>query len=82
MICAQGGVLTYLQRYYDHVPLHRLWTFATLQGDLNLSEHAHILDCEECRDALRVCLKAENFGAVLRELKRDGESEDQSSFDF
>jgi hypothetical protein len=57
--------------HYDHVPLHRLWTFATLQNDLSISEHAHILDCEVCRVALRASLKAENFGAVLRELKRD-----------
>jgi len=74
--------LTYLLRYYGHVPLHRLWTFATLQDDLNLSEHAHILDCEECRVALRVCLNSENFGAVLKELKRDDDPNDQTSFDF
>jgi len=48
-----------------------LWTFATLQDDLSLSEHEHILDCEDCRTALRATLKAENFGAVLRELKGD-----------
>jgi hypothetical protein len=59
--------------HYDHIPLHRLWTFATLQDDLSLSEHNHILECESCRDALRASLKAENFGAVLRELKGDSE---------
>ncbi|HET9218129.1 MAG TPA: hypothetical protein VFR18_14180 [Terriglobia bacterium] len=55
--------------HYDHIPLHRLWTFATLQDDLNLAEHAHILDCEDCRLALQTSLKADNFGAVLKELK-------------
>jgi hypothetical protein len=61
--------------HYDHVPLHRLWTFATLQDDLSLPEHSHILDCENCRNALRASLQAENFGAVLRELKRDENTE-------
>ena len=60
--------------HYDHIPLHRLWTFATLQDDLNHSEHAHILDCEDCRHALRTSLKADNFGAVLKELKGGSES--------
>jgi hypothetical protein len=57
--------------HYDHIPLHRLWTFATLQDDLSPPEHSHILDCEHCRMALRASLKAENFGAVLRQLKPD-----------
>ena len=57
--------------HYDHIPLHRLWTFATLQDDLSLSEHAHILDCEGCRVSLRACLKAENFGSVLKELTQE-----------
>lgn len=55
--------------HYDHIPLHRLWTFATLQDDLSLSEHAHILECENCRLVLRTSLKADTFGAVLKELK-------------
>jgi len=63
--------LTYFLPHYDHIPLHRLWTFATLQDDLTLPEHGHILDCPECRAALRCCLYAENFGAVLIELKRE-----------
>jgi len=73
--------LTYLRRYLGHVPLHRLWTFATLQGDLILPEHAHILDCEECRMTLRVCLRSESFGAVLLELKREDDSDVQPRFD-
>ena len=53
-----------------HIPLYLLWTFATLQDALSLPEHVHILDCEECRDALRVCLMAETFDAVLKEVRR------------
>jgi hypothetical protein len=55
----------------DHVPLHRIWVFTTLQADLTMAEHAHIIDCEECRIAFRACLRAENFGAVLLELNRE-----------
>ena len=59
--------------HYDHIPLHRLWAFATVQGDLSLPEHAHILECEECRLALQACLQADTFGAVLKLLRRDGD---------
>ena len=42
-----------IQPHYDHIPLHRLWAFATIQVDLSLSEHLHVLECEECRTALQ-----------------------------
>jgi len=74
--------LTYLRRNPKHIPLHRLWAFATLQNDLVLPEHAHILDCEDCRTSLRVCLKSESFGAVLLELKREDDSGEEPAFDF
>ena len=38
-----------------------------------MQEHAHIIDCEECRMVFRVCLGAENFGAVLKQLGREDE---------
>jgi len=62
--------------HYDHIPLHRLWTFITLQTDLSLPEHLHVFDCEECRVALRTCFRAETFGAVLKEL---GKQEDRAA---
>lgn len=52
----------------DHISLHRLWGFATLEEALSLSEHAHILQCTECSLGLRTCLDAGSFGAVLKEL--------------
>ena len=38
-----------------------------------MPEHAHIIDCEECRIVFRVCLGAENFGAVLKQLGGENE---------
>jgi hypothetical protein len=65
-----------------HVLLHRLWVFATLQEDLSLDEHRHVMNCEGCRSALRVCIQAENFGVVLKELGREDDAqEDQSAAD-
>jgi len=58
-------------QYYAHVPLHRLWAFATLQIELTFPEHNHMLYCEACCFALLTCLNAENFGAVLIELQKD-----------
>ena len=54
----------------EHVPLHRIWVFTTLQGELTMHEHAHIIDCEECRVVFRACLHVETFGALLKELNR------------
>jgi hypothetical protein len=61
----------------DHIPLHRLWMFATLQNDMLMREHVHLLDCEECQAALRVCMRTENFGAALRDLRPEGAEEEQ-----
>ena len=61
--------VTYLRARPDHIPLHRLWMFSTLQADMVMPDHAHLLDCEECRTGLRICLQAENFAAVLKQLR-------------
>jgi hypothetical protein len=62
-----------------HVLLHRLWVFATLQEDLSLDEHRHLISCESCRGALRVCMQAENFGVVLKELGGENESQEDQN---
>jgi hypothetical protein len=61
----------------DHIPLHRLWMFATLQNDMLMHEHVHLVDCEECQAALRVCMSSENFGAALVELRPGGPGEEE-----
>ena len=66
---ASRGMLAHLFGRREHVILHRLWMFATLQAELTRREHAHLLDCEECRFALQKSMKAESFGAVLKELR-------------
>jgi len=43
--------------------------FSTLQVDMIMPDHAHLLDCEECRSGLRICLKAESFASVLKQLR-------------
>jgi len=53
--------------------LHRLWTVALVQGTLTAEENAHISACEECRLAFGVCIKADSFAAVLKELRHDEE---------
>lgn len=58
----------------DHIPLHRLWAFTTLDEGLSLPEHAHVAYCAECTTALRVCLNAETFGTVLKELSLEQDS--------
>ena len=62
----------------EHVRLHRIWVFTTVQGDLTMAEHAHIIDCEECRVAFRACMRAENFGAVLLELNREDDRQESA----
>jgi hypothetical protein len=71
--------LTYLRPSSDHIPLHRLWMFSTLQVDMIMPDHAHLLDCEECRTGLRVCLKAGSFASVLKQLKPVDYAEHQAT---
>ena len=65
--------MTHFHPRVDHVALHRLWAFTSLQTELTLPEHVHIIDCDECRKAVRACLHADNFAVVLKELRRDTE---------
>jgi hypothetical protein len=64
-----------------HVSLHRLWMFATQEGELAMDEHIHILDCDGCKTTLKTCLHAESFAAALKELKPedDGSTGDNDS---
>jgi hypothetical protein len=53
-----------------HVPLHKLWSFATQAGELSAAEQTHLQGCDNCRHALNVCLKAESFAAAVKELDK------------
>jgi hypothetical protein len=55
----------------EHIVLHRLWVCANLQDKLNIREHSHLVNCDECLRAFETCLTAENFGQVLKELSRE-----------
>ena len=52
-----------------HIPLYRLWTFNTYQGTLSAPQHTHLLGCTECSYVIRVCLKSDSFGAVLKAVR-------------
>jgi hypothetical protein len=56
---------------HAHIPLHRLWAFATFQTELTLLERTHVIFCHDCCFALVSCINAESFGAVLTELEND-----------
>ena len=53
-----------------HVPPHRIWMYLYGKPESEFSEpdHDHISICEQCYGILLLCLRSENFGAVLREL--------------
>ena len=56
---------------HDHIPLHRLWTYASIQHDLEPEAREHVIRCRECFEALKVCFKSDSFAAVLKNLGRD-----------
>lgn len=55
----------------DHIPLHRLWSFARIPGQLDTPGQAHVRECQECRNAFQLCLRSDNFGVVLKELNQE-----------
>lgn len=61
----------------EHIPLHRLWTFARLPGPLDSAGQAHLRECAECRIAFHVCLRAENFGSAIKELQEVNAAESE-----
>ena len=52
-----------------HIPLYRLWRFNIYQGTLSAPQHAHLVGCTECSYVIRVCLKSDSFGAVLKAVR-------------
>jgi hypothetical protein len=52
-----------------HIPLYRLWNFNTLQGTLSAPQHTHLLGCTECSYVIRICLRSDSFGAVLKAVR-------------
>jgi hypothetical protein len=62
-----------------HVPLHRLWALSKDRVELSTPQYDHVRACDECSFAFQVCRHAENFGVVLREIRR--EHEDPSNSD-
>ena len=67
-------MLGYILPSSGHVRLHRLWAFAIFEEELTPTEHLHVLYCEECHLAVSVCLQCETFGAVLKTLNREDDS--------
>jgi hypothetical protein len=53
---------------YDHIPLHRLWAFTTLQTDLTEVEETHLFECDECSFWLLACVKAKSFVYAFKQL--------------
>ena len=68
---APGGLVPRILLYDTHVPMHRLWAFATLKTEPTLPEHNHMLHCQECCFALLSCMNAENFEAATIEIQKD-----------
>ena len=68
-------MLGYILPSSGHVRLHRLWAFATFEAELTPTEHLHVLYCDVCHLAVSVCLQSETFGAVLKALNREDDSE-------
>jgi hypothetical protein len=51
----------------DHIPLHRLWAFTSLQTDLSQREDIHLFGCEECCSLMLACVKARSFVEVFKD---------------
>ena len=51
----------------DHIPLHRLWAFTSLQADLSQREDIHLFGCEACCASMLACVKARSFIEVFKE---------------
>ena len=66
-----GGTYRYsLRGLPGHVPLHCLWAYGKGRVQLSPGEYSHVEACSECSRALQVCSHAQNFGAVLIEMRR------------
>ena len=65
--------------WYEHIPLHRLWVIVRVGHIPSSIEAGHLVECEDCLTALSVCLNAISFGAALRILNDQEDTESQAS---
>ena len=61
--------VTRVRPYYDHIPLHRLWAFTTLQADITEVQETHLFECDECTFWLLACVKAKSFVYAFKQLQ-------------
>jgi|SRR5687768_13215747 hypothetical protein len=59
------GLFDVLLRKKEHIPPHRIWSFLTGTVDLGMSEHIHMVTCNQCVSVLKTCLDSQSFGEVL-----------------
>jgi hypothetical protein len=57
----------------DHVLPHRVWAYLHFEVELGAIEHDHILECERCIQLFMLCLRSDNFGAVLKKFENPDE---------
>jgi hypothetical protein len=51
-----------------HILPHRAWNSVKFEGAFSLEEHAHIVKCAQCLRLFGICLEADTFGSVLKQL--------------
>jgi hypothetical protein len=62
----QGAL--YERPLFDFEAKPRAWVYVYNATELSLEEHNHILRCAHCLYVFTLCLKSENFGALLKAL--------------
>jgi len=53
----------------EHVPTHLAWAYLTQGGELSDADRIHILNCESCLQAFRICLKSNTFAEVITAME-------------
>ena len=51
-----------------HIPLRKLWRFRSGVQSLDLAEHIHLFDCEQCRGGFRACIRTKSFEDARKEV--------------
>ena len=49
----------------SHIKADRLWSFHSEETELRLPETMHLVNCQDCRDFLDACFRAETLDEAL-----------------
>jgi hypothetical protein len=65
----------------QHLSPLTIWSYVFDGHQMSGTELAHLMDCNHCLKAMKLCIKSDSFASVLASLKEELEAQGKPSID-